>query len=69
MESNLFTMLSGKNMFKIISLPVGLHKCELKIRRLNTKQLPRGRSEETSPNLLAKEIEIKVVLKAKPVSQ
>ena len=56
-------------MFKIISLPVGLHKCELKLRRLNTKQLSRSRSEETTPNLLGKEIEIKVVLKAEPVSQ
>ena len=69
MESNLFTTLSGRNMFKIISPPVGLHKCELKLRRLNTKQLPRSRSEETTPNPLGKEIEIKVVLKAKPVSQ
>ena len=39
------------------------------IRRLNTKSLPRGRSEETTPNLLGKEIEIKVALKAEPVSQ
>ena len=39
------------------------------IRRLSTKPLPRGRSEETTPNLLGKEIEIKVVLKAEPVSQ
>ena len=46
-------------MFKIISLPVGLHKCELKLRRLNTKQLPRSRSEETTPNLLDKEISFK----------
>ena len=59
MESNIFTTLSGRNMFKIISLSVGLHKCELKIRRLNTKQLPRSRSEETTPNLLDKEISFK----------
>ena len=39
------------------------------IRRLNTKPLPKDRSEETTPNLLGKEIEIKVVLKAEPVSQ
>ena len=68
MESNLFTTLSGRNMFKIISLPVGLHKCELKLRRLNTKQLPRSRSEGTPPILLGKEIEIEI-LKAEPVSQ
>ena len=46
-------------MFKIISLPVGLHKCELKLRRLNTKQLPKSTSEETTPNLLDKEISFK----------
>ena len=39
------------------------------IRRLNTKPLSRGRSEGTTPNLLGKEIEIKVALKAEPVSQ
>ena len=36
------------------------------IRRLNTKSLPRSRPEETTPNLLGKEIEVKVVLKAEP---
>ena len=46
-------------MFKIISLPVGLHKCELKLRLLNTKQLPRSRSEGTRPILLGKEISFK----------
>ena len=45
-------------MFKIISLPVGLHKCELKLRRLNTKQPPRSTSEGTPPNSAGhKEIE------------
>ena len=58
MESKLFTKLSGKNMFKIISLPVGLHKCELKLRRLNTKQPPTSTSEGTPPNSAGhKEIE------------
>ena len=51
MESNLFTTLSWRNTFKILSPPVGLHKWELKPRRLNTKQLPRRRSEGTSPIL------------------
>ena len=59
MESNIFTTLSGRNMFKIISPPVGSHKCELKLRRLNTKQLPKNTSEETTPNLLDKEISFK----------
>ena len=46
-------------MFKIISPPVGLHNCELRLARLNTKQLLRSRSEETTPNLLGKEISFK----------